>query len=380
MKIKQHQNWIGLLSVTAVSFSYFPYKSFPYQQQEEQKVLAQDTSAKQQPAYITIKAVGDIVPGTNFPDNRLPDSPNLFFSRQIREKLIGADILFGNYESTLTRHPQSNKDTSRGMVFAFRSPPEYAKIFSQVGFDVMSVANNHSMDFGQVGFQDTIKNLESSGIVAVGKKNQIRYSQVKGVSVAWIAFCFYDYCNSVNNLETAKNLVEEAKQKAQIVVVSMHVGAEGKDALHVKNKTEFFHGENRGNSVLFARKMVDVGADLVLGHGPHVPRAKEIYKGKLIAYSLGNFLGYKTLSTQAEKGNSMILEAKLDREGNFISGNIIPVLLDRQGIPYLDGSFRTVKLVSSLIKSDFPQTKLQISDSGKMTLIQTLKKSHKLRI
>jgi poly-gamma-glutamate capsule biosynthesis protein CapA/YwtB (metallophosphatase superfamily) len=370
MKIKHHQNWISLLSVAAVSFSHFPYTSFPYKQQEEQKVLAQNIS-NQQPAYITIKAVGDIVPGTNFPDNRLPKNPNLFFSQPIREKLKGADILFGNYESTLTHHPDSTKDPSRGMVFAFRSPPEYAKIFSQVGFDVMSVANNHSMDFGKVGFQDTIKNLESSGIVAVGKKNQIRYSQVKGVSIAWIAFCFYDYCNSVNDLETAKSLVNEAKQKAQIVVVSMHVGAEGKNALRVKNQTEFFHGENRGNSVLFAHKMVDAGADLVLGHGPHVPRAKEIYKGKLIAYSLGNFLGYKTLSTQAEKGNSMILEAKLAQNGNFVSGNIIPVYLDGQGIPYLDASFRTVKLVSSLIKSDFPQTKLQISDVGKMTLIPT---------
>jgi poly-gamma-glutamate capsule biosynthesis protein CapA/YwtB (metallophosphatase superfamily) len=326
--------------------------------------------APQQPKteYITIKAVGDIVAGTNFPDYRLPRNPNQLFPKAVRDKLKNSDILFGNYESTLTNHPYSTKDTSKGMVFAFRSPPEYAKLFSQVGFDVMSVANNHSMDFGNVGFKDTINNLNAAGVKAVGAKNQILYTKVKNIPVAWIGFCFYQYCNTVQDIQKAKALVNQARQKAKIVIISMHVGAEGSDALNVRNQTEYFYGENRGNSVLFARSMVDAGADLILGHGPHVPRAMEVYKGKLIAYSLGNFLGYKTFSTTGEKGDSFILEAKLNQDGNFVSGKIDSIQLDKTGIPQVDKYGQTINLVRSLTKRNFPNTKITISSQGEILL------------
>jgi poly-gamma-glutamate capsule biosynthesis protein CapA/YwtB (metallophosphatase superfamily) len=369
MKIKSAKsNLIHLLSLAVLTMPSFALVSLLYNLPLKPQVLQAKSSIKLESNHITIKAVGDIVAGTNFPDYRLPKNPNELFPSEVKQKLKGADILFGNYESTLTKHPYSTKDTNQDMVFAFRSPPEYAKLFSQVGFDVMSVANNHSMDFGEVGFRDTIKNLDSAGVVAVGAKNQIRYSTVKGIPIAWIGFCFNIYCNSVNDLETAKNLVNIAKQKAKIVVISMHVGAEGRDALRVKNKTELFYGQNRGNSLKFAREMVDAGADLILGHGPHVPRAIEVYKGKLIAYSLGNFVGYKTLSTSGDKGKSMILEAKINSQGDFISGNIIPIQLNKNGIPQLDKSFQSVKLVQSLTKIDFKNTKLKINNNGKLII------------
>jgi hypothetical protein len=149
----------------------------------------------------------------------------------------------------------------------------------------------------------------------------------------------------------------------------MQVGAEGTDALHVKDKTEFFYGENRGNSLKFARTMIDTGADLVLGHGPHVPRAMEVYKGKLIAYSLGNFLGYRTLSTKAQTAYSMILEVKLNSSGNLISSKIIPVHLDRQGIPQIDQYFRTVGLLRYLIENDFPDNQIAINKQGEIVML-----------
>ncbi len=323
------------------------------------------------PDSISIKAVGDMVPGTNFPSNRLPANPNQLFPKSVREKLQGADVLFGNFESTITNHPNSIKDISRGQVFAFRSPPTYAKLFADVGFDVLSLANNHAMDFGTVGFQDTMNNIAAAGMKPVGEKNQIAYLKVENIPVAVIGFCFYEYCNTVQDIEKAKALVETARKKAKIVVISMHVGAEGTNALHVRNKTEFFYGENRGNSVNFARTMIDAGADLVLGHGPHVPRAMEVYKGKLIAYSLGNFLGYRTLSSRAQTGYSMILEAKLNPEGDFLSGKIIPVRLNNQSIPYIDQGFRTVGLLRSLNKSDFPNNPLKINNKGEIFLGNT---------
>jgi len=150
----------------------------------------------------------------------------------------------------------------------------------------------------------------------------------------------------------------------------MHVGAEGTQALHVRNKTEIFLGENRGNALKFARTAIDAGADLVLGHGPHVPRAMEVYKGKLIAYSLGNFLGYRTLSTEAETGYSMILEVKVNLQGDLISSKIIPMYLDRQGIPHVDDDFRTVRLMRNLINSDFAGSPISINQQGEVVFAQ----------
>ncbi|MEA5575531.1 CapA family protein [Anabaena sp. UHCC 0451] len=318
---------------------------------------------------ITIKAVGDIIPGTNFPNYRLPRNGNELLPQSVRNYLQGADILFGNFESSLTNHPYSAKDIRRGQTFAFRSPPSYAQLFAEAGFDVLNIANNHTMDFGIVGFKDTIKNLEAAGIKTLGHKNQILYLEANQIPIAMIGFTTYNLYNSVHNLEAAKALVKEAKNNAKIVIISMQVGAEGTGALHVKDKTEFFYGENRGNSLKFARTMIDTGADLVLGHGPHVPRAMEFYQGKIIAYSLGNFLGYRTLATNAQTGYSMILEVKLNAKGNLVSSKIIPVHLNRQGIPQIDQYFRTVGLLRYLNRHDFPDSDLVINEKGEIVVL-----------
>ncbi len=328
------------------------------------------TTLKKQifPDTITIKAVGDIIPGTNFPNYRLPRFRDQLLPKSVRNHLQGSDILFGNFESSLTNYPYTTKDISRGQIFAFRSPPAYAQLFSQVGFNVFNMANNHAMDFGLVGFKDTKKNLEAVGIATLGHKNQILYLKANNIPVGMIGFSPYEMYNSIHNLAAAEKLVAEAKNNANIVIVSMHAGAEGTQALHVKNETEFFYGENRGNSIKFARKMIDAGADLVLGHGPHVPRAMEIYKNKMIAYSLGNFLGYRTLSTNAQAGDSLILEVQLNSVGSLVSSKIIPIRMDRQGIPQVDRHFQTVKLMRYLNNQAFPKNPVKINNKGEIIL------------
>ncbi|AFZ04068.1 CapA family protein [Calothrix sp. PCC 6303] len=317
---------------------------------------------------LTIQAVGDIIPGTNYPDNRLPSHRNKLIPKSVRSHLQRADILFGNFESSLTNHPYSSKDITQGQTFAFRSPPSYAKLFSEVGFDVLNIANNHAMDFGNVGFKDTVKNLENVNIATVGHKNQILLLSGNKIPVAMIGFAPYKQYNSIHDLQTATKLVKTAQEKAKIVIVSMHAGAEGTNALRTKNQTEFFYGENRGNSVNFARKMIDAGADLVLGHGPHVPRAMEIYQGKLIAYSLGNFLGYRTLSTTGETGDSMILEIKLKGSGELAAAKIVPIRMDKRGIPHIDQRFRVISLLRNLMAADFPKTAVTINRQGEIVL------------
>jgi poly-gamma-glutamate capsule biosynthesis protein CapA/YwtB (metallophosphatase superfamily) len=317
---------------------------------------------------ITIKAVGDIIPGTNFLNYRLPRFQDQLLPKSVRTHLQGSDILFGNFESSLTNHPYTTKDINREQVFAFRSPPAYAQLFAKAGFNVFNMANNHAMDFGLVGFKDTKKNLEAAGIATLGHKNQILYLKANNIPVGMIGFSPYEMYNSIHNLAAAEKLVAQAKKNANIVIVSMHAGAEGTEALHVKNQTEFFYGENRGNSINFARKMIDAGADLVLGHGPHVPRAMEIYKNKIIAYSLGNFLGYRTLSTNAQAGDSLILEVKINSSGNLVSSKIIPIRMDKQGIPQVDRHFRTLKLMRYLNNKAFPKNPIKINNKGEIII------------
>ncbi len=312
---------------------------------------------------VSLKAVGDIIPGTNFPDYRLPEDPNYLFN-SVKMFMGEVDILFGNFESTLTDSPYVAKDVSRGMTFAFRTPPAFAPVLQAAGFDILSVANNHSFDFGDAGFADTIAHIEQAGMRAVGRQGEIVMLEANGYAIAFIGFSYWDDHNNMNNLTAAAELVRAAQAQADMVVVSVHGGAEGTDALRVRNQTEYFFSENRGNLVQFSRTMVDAGADLILGHGPHVPRALELYQDKLIAYSLGNFLGYRTLSTVGPLGQSLILQVELNDTGDFLGGRIIPVALDDNGVPYIDIFFESVTLIRQLTANDFPNTGLTIDQMG----------------
>ncbi|MBW4517762.1 MAG: CapA family protein [Timaviella obliquedivisa GSE-PSE-MK23-08B] len=317
---------------------------------------------------ISIKAVGDIVPGTNFPSDRLPEGDGQFLFADVQRFLGDTDILFGNFESTMTDYPYVAKDISQGMTFAFRSPPTFANVLKETGFDVMSVANNHSFDFSDQGFADTVNNIEQVGIKAIGQKGQISYLKVKGETIAFIGFSYLPDHNFMGDLEAAKALVDQAKQQAKIIVISVHQGAEGSDAIHTYNQSESFLGEDRGNSVQFARTMIDQGASLVLGHGPHVLRSLELYKSRLIAYSLGNFIGYRTLSSDGVLANSMILQVEMNSEGRFVSGKIIPVILDANGVPYIDNKFTSVSMVRNLVESDFSVTPILIEEDGEIVI------------
>ena len=332
--------------------------------------VAPETSPAPKPEIrLTIKAVGDTIMGTNFPHNDLPSGDPYRLFQAVQNQLQGADILFGNYEATLTNHPISEKAVNGFSVFAFRAPPEYARALKKAGFDILSVANNHTYDFGEQGFADTVRSIETAGMRAVGKRGQIVYLEVKGIKVAFIGFSNYADHNSVLDLKGTRAIVQKAKRNAQIVVVSFHAGAEGTGAMRTRNATEYFFGENRGNVVLFSRTAINSGADLVLGHGPHVVRALELYKGRLIAYSLGNFMGYRTLSTVGELGWSLVLEVQLDQQGNFISGKIHPLQLTGEGVPQPDPKGKTICLMRSLTRQDFPTTPLSIQEDGTITVL-----------
>ncbi len=322
---------------------------------------------------ITIAAVGDIMMASTFPnESRMPPNDGADLFKDVTPILSAADIAFGNLEGPITDGGVSTKCSPRSTrCFAFRTPTRYGKYFKAAGFDVMSVANNHASDFGEPGRVSTQKVLDEQGIKYAGSLQPaatIAYLNSRGKRIAFIAFGHNNGMPNVSDLDGARRLVIEAGKKADIIVVSFHGGAEGTNQQHVPNRSEIFLGENRGNLPAFAHAVIDAGADIVLGHGPHVMRGMEIYKDRLIAYSLGNFATYGWFQLAGETAMTMVLEAKLDAEGKFMSGKINSAKLEGRGIPMLESTGASTRLVRSLSTADFGANAPKIADDGSITI------------
>ncbi|MEB3226122.1 MAG: CapA family protein [Synechococcus sp.] len=314
---------------------------------------------------ITLKAVGDMALGTRYSKTPQLEKKLQMFAG-VQGQLGWSDLLIGNLETTLTNHPYAAKDTSRPNVFAFRTAPSYVNLLKDAGFQALSIANNHTFDYGKKGFQDTQATLTDSGITPIGLKDEIQYYQHQDLTVALIGFSTYSYHNTVHDLDAAVRLVKEADQNADIIVISVHAGAEGTGANRIRPGTEWFFGENRGDLHQFSRTLIDAGADLILGHGPHVLRAVELYQDRLIAYSLGNFVADGALSVASTLSESMVLEVSMGREGRFLKGKIHPVRLNGQGFPFYDANGTAIKRLQQLTQRDFPQTPLTIQGDGQI--------------
>jgi poly-gamma-glutamate capsule biosynthesis protein CapA/YwtB (metallophosphatase superfamily) len=321
---------------------------------------------------LTIAAVGDIMIGsTSINDTFLPPNDGADILKEVTPILSAADIAFGNLEGPLLEGGTTTKCSPRSTrCFAFRQPTRYGKHLKNAGFDVLSLANNHAGDFGDYGRQSTRKVLDELGIKHAGSdKTQFTTAIVesKGKKIAFIGFAHNSLVPNVNDLTFAKKLVEEADKKADLVIVSFHGGAEGTDSQHVPNRTEIFAGEQRGNLPLFARTVIDAGADLVLGHGPHVLRGMEIYKDRLIAYSMGNFATYGMFTLRAETALTAIFEVKIDSEGKFLSGKLHAGKQLGKGGPTLDKSGEAIRKVRELSTADFGENAPKIAADGSFT-------------
>jgi hypothetical protein len=341
---------------------------------------------------VTIAAVGDIMLGsTSINDTFLPPNDGRDILRSVTPILSAADIAFGNLEGPLLEggksekcaeppaksptdesytNPTVPKPTTEAKpirCFAFRVPTRYGKYLKDAGFDVLSLANNHAADFGDYGRESTRKTLDALGIKYAGSDRarfSTAYLDVKGVKVAIVGFAHNAIVPNVNDLDAAKQLVAAARKKADIVIVSFHGGAEGEAAQNVPKQTEIFAGEKRGNLPLFAHTVIDAGADLVLGHGPHVLRGMEFYKDHLIAYSMGNFATYGMFNLKGAQGFAAIFEITLSSDGKFVSGKIIPTKQEGRGGPVLDSSGAAIKKLRQLSAMDFGSAAPKIADDG----------------
>ncbi len=364
-------------AVVAVNFAVFMMLACqPKTVSSESPVIADAPMPERTPPQnkepITIAAVGDVMMGSPYPnDSRMPPNDGADLLKGVTPILSSADIAFGNLEGPLADGGVSSKcGGSHGNCFAFRCPTRYGKYLKEAGFDVMGVANNHAGDFGEPGRASTIRTLDEQGIKYAGSlqaPSPIAYLDARGKRVAVIGFGHNNGMPNVNDLDNARRLVIEAKKKADIVIVSFHGGGEGTDHQHVRNQSEIFLGENRGNLPAFTHPVIDAGADLVLGHGPHVMRGMEMYKDRLIVYSMGNFCTYGWFGLGAETALTEIVEIKLGADGKFISGKINGGHQEGKGGPILDNSGNSIRTVRGLSIADFAANAPKIADDGTIT-------------
>jgi hypothetical protein len=285
----------------------------------------------------------------------------------VRRELKKADITLGNLEGTLSIGGTSKCGRKAiGNCFAFQAPPSYAEGLGASGFDLFNLANNHANDYGASGESQTVAALQHADIAYTGRPGEITVRRVNGVRVAFVGFAPYAWAASLTDIRSARRLIQRARRKAPLVVAIIHAGAEGAGRLHTPHGDEYYLGENRGNARRFARAAIDAGASLVVGSGPHVIRGIERYRHHLIAYSLGNFAGPHTLGLGGPLSESGILRVGLDKHGHFAGGRWVSLRLVRPGLPRLDPSHASARLVARLSREDFGTHRYRISVDGRI--------------
>jgi poly-gamma-glutamate capsule biosynthesis protein CapA/YwtB (metallophosphatase superfamily) len=335
-------------------------------------------SAEAQNRYRLI-AVGDVMMGSSHPSDaalnpRLVRGVDLatIIGPQLLQILRSGDMVIANYEGAIWDGVGPTKNCGNPKVcFAFRSPDFHSDILKDAGFNMIALANNHTGDFQEAGRQATIASLKRRGFVIGGLQQPgAQWGTLAlrdGARAAFVAFGFNPGNLSVHDIPRAEALVRELRRSHDLVIVYMHAGGEGANYLRVARGRENFLGENRGDVLAFARAMIDAGAATVVGASPHVPRAVEIYRGRFIAYSLGNFWTYAMFNLRGPNGVAPVLDLELARDGRVLGVRLHSIVQDHPGVPRLDPQGAALRLIADLTAQDFPQSRLQFHGDGRIT-------------
>lgn len=317
---------------------------------------------------LCITAVGDIMLGTSYPDKSTlpPDSGRSSFA-SVEKYLHGNDVTFGNLEGTLldTGSPATYKMHLKSKAYLFRMPTCCGEVLKKAGFNTLSIANNHIGDFGDVGRASTMNTLDGAGINYAGLlAHPTTVFKVNGITYGFCAFSPNSEVSPLLDLQNTTQVIHQLKQQCNVLIVAFHGGGEGPAFEHVPFKMESFYGEKRGDVNKFAHSAIDAGADVILGTGPHVSRAVEVYKNRLIAYSLGNFCTYKSVSVMGVCGIAPILKIYINKKGEFLNGRIISVRQTHAGGLQTDSLNTAAQRIRMLTSVDFPQSGVNISNEG----------------
>jgi len=319
-------------------------------------------------ASLTIIGTGDIMLGTDYPfENYLPPgrdcSPLL---RPLHDVLQSGDVLFGNLEGGFCSTggtPKKCRDINN--CYVFKMPDHFLSCIVDAGYDVLSVANNHVNDFGPVGRASTAAMLDSAGLAYAGfVTHPWTIFEKGGVTYGFAAFAPNQGTMPLRDYNRAAEITALLDSIADVVIISFHGGGEGQEHQHIVNGDEFYLGENRGNVIRFAHTVVDAGADVVFGHGPHVTRAVELYGDRLICYSLGNFATYGRFNLSGPNGIAPIVKVELDLEGRFLGGEVVSTYQLGEGGPRLDPAGRAAAKIKELSEFDFPDQELVVEADG----------------
>lgn len=323
---------------------------------------------------LTLAMVGDIMLGTTYPESPkgayLPANDAADVLRDALPLLRDADLALGNLEgSLLDRGGKVKPCGNPATCYAFRMPRRYVRHLVDAGFDYVGIANNHINDFGPEGIASTMAVLDSAGIKYSGMAGKCNTAVIirDGRKIGLVAFGFSRGTLNINNIPEAQRIVRDLKKDNDIVIVSFHGGAEGKKYTHVPRKVEVAFGQQRGDVEKFAHAVVDAGADVVYGHSPHVVRGAELYKDRLILYSLGNFATPYRFSITGISGYAPVVTATINADGSFASGKIHSFIQQKGVGPRVDPTNAVAKEIRSLSLADFPASPLTIASDGTMT-------------
>ena len=277
---------------------------------------------------VTIAAVGDLMLGGRAGPYLTQYGPDYPF-RDVMHVLRQADLVAGNLESSISGRGAAVENKK----FTLRAGPIAAQALKSAGIRVVSLANNHSMDFGPLALQDTLAALDENAVLYTGAGMDLDDARtpaivkIKGKTVAFLSYSLtfpLEFFASAGQPGTApgyadfvKADIEKARPLADLVVVSFHWGAELMTAA-------------KDYQVELGRHAIDWGADLVLGHHPHVLQEIEVYKGRLIAYSLGNFV----FGSESNRTNTSMILLLTFRSNTLTKVEAVPIDVNNYRVKY----------------------------------------------
>ena len=319
------------------SIFLFPTKYFEFKYKGE---LTSFFKPRPKEVEVNLIAVGDIMLSRNV-DGKMEEHKDYKYPfLKTAQFLKSTDITFGNLECPIT----PGRDIKTGEI-VFRADIESTEGLKYAGFDILSLANNHTPNFGQEGLKNTFKYLSQAGILYVGagqdeeEAHTPKIFEKDGIKISFLAYNDSDVVppsyeamgnragTAFMNIEKMKADVRKTKTKSDFLIVSMHSGTE-----YAKNPNQ--------RQINFAHSAIDAGADLVIGHHPHVIQDSEEYKGKYIIYSLGNFVFDQMWSEETREGLIAKIKIKFKEGGSpKTEVNFYRVLIEDFSQPRILGEY-----------------------------------------
>jgi hypothetical protein len=352
-------------------------------------------------APVRLAFVGDINLGTStLPDGVPPDS-----GRGLLDGARGAltgDLVVGNFEGVLadtgtsfkcapsrrpkpqarTRthrrsdaRPEARADSAAASpgCYAFRTPTALAPRLVDAGFTHLNLANNHANDYGPAGRESTERILDSLGIRLYGPLDRVAIDTVRrgdgATVVGLVGFATYPYAYDLLDIDRSAAVVDSLRPLVDLLVVTFHGGSEGLAARHVPEAAESLGREPRGELRRWAHAVIDAGADAVVGHGPHVRRGIEFYRGKPVAYSLGNFLTYRGFNLEGPRGLTGVLQLEFAPDRRLRRVRLVPMVQHPGAGPVPDSAAAALDEVRTLSADDFGSTGARVAPDGELTAL-----------